>query len=163
MINTFPQFLFIRDDIETFVNDLKPGAKTNEDVFVEMARKRYRRQGTVRNFGEEIGKKGAMAEEIGKAVSQYREMVSMDQKGVLAEYVLRRKGVLDLFDSLQEYKDAEGEKRHREAALHSLICPMGVDSVSMEFEQHNLWMVDDRLAFFAYFNSDQKMAKYTDI
>jgi hypothetical protein len=163
LINTFPQFLFIRNEIETFVNELKPGTKSNEEVFVEMARKRYRRQGTIRNLSEEISKKGAMAEEIEKTVNQYREMVNVDQKGVLAEYVLRRKGVLDLFDSLQEYKDVEAEKRHREAALHSLICPMGVDSISMDFEQHNLWMVDDRLAFFAYFSSDQQMAKYTDI
>ncbi len=163
LINTFPQFLFIRDEMEEFVDGLKPAAKSNEDVFLEMARKRYRRQGTIRTLGDEITKKGAMSEKIDETVSRYREMVGADQRGVLAEYVLRRKGVLDLFDSLQEWKEADTEKRHREAALHSLICPMGVDSVHMEFEQHNLWMVDDRLAFFAYFNSDRQLAKYTDL
>jgi hypothetical protein len=163
LINSFPQFLFIRDDLESFINELKPGAKSNEEVFVEMARKRFRRQGAIRSLGEEIGKKGAMADEIEETVTQYREMVKVDQKGVLAEYVLRRKAVLDLFDSLQEYKDVGAKKRHREAALHSLICPMGVDSVSMEFEDHNLWIVDDRLAFFAYFSSDQQLSKYTSI
>jgi len=128
-----------------------------------MARKRYRRQGMIRTLSEEITKKGAMSKQIEETVSRYRDMVGADQKGVLAEYVLRRKGVLDLFDSLQEWKEADTEKRHREAVLHSLICPMGVDSVNMEFEQHNLWMVDERLAFFAYYNSDQKLAKYTDL
>ncbi|MBV8870125.1 MAG: hypothetical protein JOY65_12015 [Acetobacteraceae bacterium] len=163
LINTFPQFLFIRDEMEEFIDKLKPATKSNEDVFVEMARQRYRRQGTIRNLGEEINKKGVMSHQIEEAVSRYRDMVGADQRGVLAEYVLRRKGVLDLFDSLQEYKDADTEKRHREAALHSLICPMGVDSVGMEFEQHNLWMVDDRLAFFAYFNSDRQLSRYTNL
>lgn len=163
LINTFPQFLFIRDEMETFVDKLKPSAKSQEEVFVEMARERYRRQGRIRNLGEEISKKGVMSEKIEEAVSRYRSMVGADQRGVLAEYVLRRKSVLDLFDSLQEYKDTDTEKRHREAALHSLICPMGIDSVGMEFEQHNLWMVDDRLAFFAYFNSDQQLSKYTSL
>lgn len=163
IINDFPQFLFIRDEIESFIDGLKPSIKSTEDVFLEMARKRYRRQGTIRSLGEEITKKGSMSEKIEEAVSRYRSMIGEDQRGVLAEYVLRRKGVLDLFDSLQEWRDAATEKRHREAALHSLICPMGVDSADMEFEQHNLWMVDDRLAFFAYFNSDKRLSSYTDI
>ena len=163
LINTFPQFLFIRDEMEEFISKLKPSTKSNEDVFLEMARQRYRRQGTIRTLGEEISKKGAMSDKIEETVSRYRDMVGADQRGVLAEYVLRRKGVLDLFDSLQEYKDAGTEKRHREAALHSLICPMGVDSVGMGFEEHNLWMVDDRLAFFAYFNSDRQLLKYTNV
>ena len=163
LIQSFPQFLFIRDEMQDFVDKLKPATRSTEDVFLEMARRRYRRQGTIRTLGEEIGKKGKMSAQIDESVAKYREMVSMDQKGVLAEYVLRRKSVLDLFDSLQEYKDVEDKTRHLEAALHSLICPMGIDSVNMEFEQHNLWMVDDRLAFFAYFNSDRQLATYTDI
>ena len=138
LINTFPQFLFIRDEIEQFVDKLKPAAKSNEDVFLEMARERFRRQGTIRSLGEEISKKGFMSRKIEETVGRYRALVDSGRRGVLAEYVLRRKSVLDLFDSLQEYKDDGTEKRHREAALHSLICPMGVDSVNMEFEQHNL-------------------------
>jgi hypothetical protein len=114
-------------------------------------------------LGAEIGKMGQMSAQIDETVAKYREMVSVDQQGVLAEYVLRRKSVLDLFDSLQEYKNIEDKRRYLEAALHSLICPMGVDSSKMEFEQHNLWMVDDRLAFFAYFNSDRQLSAYTDI
>lgn len=163
LINTFPQFLFIRDEMEEFVDKLKPSTKSNEDLFLEMARQRYRRQGTIRNLGEEINKKGVMSDKIEETVTRYRSMIDADQRGVLAEYVLRRKGVLDLFDSLQEYKDVGAETRHREAALHSLICPMGVDSVGMEFEKHNLWMVDDRLAFFAYFNSDRQLSTYTNL
>jgi hypothetical protein len=163
LIQSFPQFLFIREEMQDFVEKLKPATKSTEDVFLEMARRRYRRQGKIRSLCEEIGKKGQMSAQIDETVAKYREMVSVDQQGVLAEYVLRRKSVLDLFDSLQEYKDIEEERRHLEAALHSLICPMGVDSTTMEFEQHNLWMVDDRLAFFAYFNSDRQLSKYTDI
>ncbi len=155
LIASFPQFLFIRDEMEPFIEALPAGIKSQEDVFLAMARRRYRRQADIRNLGEDINKKGVMNEEIEASVARYKDMVSLDQKGVLAEYVLRRKSVLDLFDSLQEYKDVEAQKHHREAALHSLICPMGVESVGQEFEDHNLWMVDDRLAFFAYFNSDR--------
>jgi len=113
-------------------------------------------------LSEEISKKGAMSAEIEASIDAYRGMISIDQKGVLAEYVMRRKAVLDLFDRLREYEDPEKEKPHREAAMHSLICPMGVDSTKLEFDDHNLWMVDDRLAFFAYFASDKRLKSYVD-
>ena len=100
LIQSYPQFLYIRDEMETFITTLRPGAKTSEDVFVEMARNRFRRQRKISNLGNEISKKGAMTTEIEASIDAYRGMVSMDQKGVLAEYVMRRKAVLDLFDNL---------------------------------------------------------------
>jgi hypothetical protein len=149
--------------METFITTLRPGAKTSEDVFVEMARNRFRRQRKISILGNEISKKGAMTTEIEASIDAYRGMVSMDQKGVLAEYVMRRKAVLDLFDNLREFEDPDAEKAHKEAALHSLICPMGVDSTKLDFEDHNLWMVDDRLAFFAYFRSDRRIQSYVNV
>jgi hypothetical protein len=104
-----------------------------------------------------------MTAEIEASIDTYQGMVSIDQKGVLAEYVMRRKAVLDLFDNLRAFEDQEAEVAHKEAALHSLICPMGSDSTKMDFEDHNLWMVDDRLAFFAYFSSDRRMQSYVDV
>jgi hypothetical protein len=163
LIQSYPQFLYIRDEMESFITALRPGAKSNEDVFVEMARNRYRRQAKINRLGSEISKKGAMTAEIEASIGAYQGMVSMDQKGVLAEYVMRRKAVLDLFDNLREYEDQDAEVAHKEAALHSLICPMGSDSTKMDFEDHNLWMVDDRLAFFAYFSSDRRLQSYVDV
>jgi hypothetical protein len=163
LIQSYPQFLYIRDEMESFITALRPGAKSNEDVFVEMARNRYRRQAKINRLGSEISKKGAMTAEIEASIGAYQGMVSMDQKGVLAEYVMRRKAVLDLFDNLREYEDQDAGVAHKEAALHSLICPMGSDSTKMDFEDHNLWMVDDRLAFFAYFSSDRRIQSYVDV
>ena len=100
--------------------------------------------------------------QIEASIQAYQGMISVDQKGVLAEYVMRRKAVLHLFDHLREYEDLDKERAHREAALHSLICPMGTDSSKLEFDDHNLWMVDDRLAFFAYFASDKRLKTYVD-
>jgi hypothetical protein len=40
---------------------------------------------------------------------------------------------------------------------------MQADSADLGFEDHNLWIVDDRLAFFDYFTSDKKLKDFTDI
>jgi hypothetical protein len=79
----------------------------------------------------------------------------------LAEYVVRRKAVLDIMDKLLEYKDAEKQSYQREDALHQLICPMRVDSTKLSIEDHNLWLIDDRLAFFNYFASDIELRNYS--
>jgi hypothetical protein len=71
--------------MEEFVRTLKAGAGSREDVFVEMARARYRRQSRINRLGDEIGKKSAMSADIEASIDAYRAMINVDQKGVLAE------------------------------------------------------------------------------
>lgn len=165
----YPQFLFIRDELDTFVTKMAPGVAGKEAVFVEMARARYRRQTQVNRLEREIagaadGKPApnGSREKLQERIREYSAMVQTDQKGVLAEYVVRRKAVLDLLDTFSGYEDTEAQRQHREDALHGLICPMRKDSTQLDYEDHNLWLLDDRLAFFAYFNSDRQLRSYTD-
>lgn len=160
LLREYPQFLFIGREIDKFVEGLKPGATSPEDVFMEMARQRYRRQRTVISLERQITQRGEV--NIRELMDRYEAMVTTDQKGVLAEYVVRRKAVLDLLDSLQAYEDAEARKPYREDALHRLVCPMKTDSDRLNYEDHNLWLLDDRLAFFAYFNSDKELRSYVN-
>lgn len=39
---------------------------------------------------------------------------------------------------------------------------MRTDSSRLEITDHQLWLLDDRLAFFAYFASDRALKTYTD-
>jgi hypothetical protein len=43
-----------------------------------------------------------------------------------------------------------------------IICPMRKDSQQLQFNDHNLWMVDDRLPFFKFFASDVELKKYCE-
>jgi hypothetical protein len=160
LVIEYPQFLYLQERMDEFVGSLKPGATSQEDVFVEMARSRFRRQREVRGLERKIATKGQ--EGVRELMDEYGKMVTADQKGVLAEYVIRRKAVLDLLDRMRGFEDVEEERQHREEALHSLVCPMQRDSTQVAYEEHNLWLVDDRLAFFAYFNSDKRLSSYTD-
>ena len=44
-----------------------------------------------------------------------------------------------------------------------MICPMRIDSSSLEIADHNLWLLDDRLAFYHFFASDKQIQSYTGI
>ena len=56
----------------------------------------------------------------------------------------------------------EGEKSEYEDVLHDIVCPLRSTTDDMGYEDHNLWIVDDRLAFYSYFNSDTPMKKQVE-
>lgn len=74
----------------------------------------------------------------------------------LAEYVIHRKLVLDLFDKLLKRKATE-------KAVHSLIFPLQTLSDEVGFEDHNLWMLDEKLSYHKYLASDKTFKKIEPI
>lgn len=67
----------------------------------------------------------------------------------LSEYVIHRKLVLDLFQKLLNEKATE-------KAVHNLVFPLQTLSDDIGFEDHNLWMIDDKLSYHKYLASDKR-------
>lgn len=86
-------------------------------------------------------------------VHELTEKISIASKNDLAHYVCTRKKVIDLFESLRKRKD-DGTASY-ESAMHNLIYPMGYNSEELDYEDHNLWLLDERLAFSKFTASDQ--------
>ena len=78
-------------------------------------------------------------------------------KNDLAHYVCTRKNVLDLFDNLR--KRTEAGKAHLECEVHNLIFPMVSNDRRTEYNNHNLWLLDERLVFTQYIASDKVISK----
>lgn len=74
----------------------------------------------------------------------------------LTKYVIGRRVILELFDKLLEKK--EDNKYALEKAIHTLIYSMGKDSNTIE-QEHNLWIIDERLPFSSYISSDKKFSQ----
>ncbi len=161
IISENPQFLYVERELGEFTEGLQPNCIKKEDIFVELARNRFRRQKKFIQVGKEITTKAAIGEALDQKISEYEQYIRDEKKGALAEYVVRRKAVLDLFESFLEYDDPEKESHKREEALHQLICPMRVDNNLLTIDDHNLWILDDRLAFSHYFSSDLEIKKFT--
>jgi hypothetical protein len=95
-------------------------------------------------------------------VSAAKEIQSSEQLA-LAQHVVRRKLVLELLEKLLKRVRVVAEKNddyHLEQTLHSLICPMSVrgdDPKHKEARSHDLWIVDERLAFTRAFASDNRL------
>ena len=98
----------------------------------------------------------ANQEEISKAISKITEIGKSD----LAHYVFNRKSVLQAFQHLLKRRD-DG-KGELEKEVHNLIYPMGNDSDNTIYEDHNLWLLDERLVFSEYIASDKKIGTKAD-
>jgi hypothetical protein len=113
-------------------------------------------------------------ENFAEAVRQAADEVQAEEQRQLTEYVLRRKMVLDVMEVLirrvrekvskegKETKEQKADDFHLEQTLHQFICPMkvrGDDTDAIEATDHDLWVIDERLAFARYFASDVPFTK----
>ena len=163
LITENPQFISLLEDLDDFVVALPPNSASKpEEIYVSLARHRYRKQREFKKIAREIDAVPAHDDQIQEKVNEYLKFIDTEKKGALAEYVTKRKAILDFFDHLTQYEDPEKRKHHFEDAVHSLICPMKVDSTEITVGDHNLWLLDDRLAFFNFFASDKEARKYLE-
>ncbi len=72
----------------------------------------------------------------------------------LAQYVAKRKTVIALFEKYLAWVEATKEYEE-EKSLHNLLFVMGGTNSDVSYDKHNLWLLDDRLAFFGYIASDK--------
>lgn len=82
-------------------------------------------------------------------------MLSENGKASLAGYIVQRKLILDL---LKKRLEIEGDKFAREEAIHELIFPMRTTSDEVSYEDQNLWIIDERLAYHYYLASDKPLS-----
>jgi hypothetical protein len=163
VITENPQFLYVEPNVKTFAEGLQPNTFKKEDIFVELSRSRFRRHRTFALLEKDIVKSEIIDDALKDKVDEYTKFITDEKRGALAEYVTRRKAVIDLFQKFLEYKDEEKPNYQREDAIHRLVCPMRVDSHTLEIEDHNLWLLDDRLAFYRFFASDKEVRSYSGV
>src|SRR5690606_466269 len=95
-------------------------------------------------------------EEYSRRIDEYLSKASDLKRSDLANYVAHRKVILDLLGKAIQ-KGGDG-KYSKEDVLHKLIMPMQIVSDEVRFEDSNLWLVDERLAFHNFLASDKTLS-----
>lgn len=75
----------------------------------------------------------------------------------LSKYIFHRKTVIDILN-----KHIRGNKLGqfaKEETIHRLIFPLRCTSDDVSYEDHNLWLIDERLAYHQYLASDKPFKK----
>lgn len=127
---------------------------SDEKIELELQRIKFRKEQEAR-----IDIQAVMDSTDDEFESQLNDIISKITelgKNDLAHYVCNRKVVLNfLQESLKRREDGKG---HLEKEVHQIAFPMGKDSEQIEYEDHNLWLLDERLVFSEYISSDRKIS-----
>jgi hypothetical protein len=90
--------------------------------------------------------------DLAKNVSEIVNKISDTSKNDLIHYIALRRNILDLFAKSLE-TNAQGGYSGK-GVVHDIIFPRKGDTDSTSLEDHNLWMIDERLNFTTYVSSD---------
>lgn len=94
-----------------------------------------------------------------KRIEEYLIKAGELKQSDLANYVAHRKVILDLLGkAIQIGKDG---KYSKEEVVHRLIMPMQKVSDEIRFDDSNLWLLDERLAFHNFLASDKSIQSMT--
>ncbi len=75
--------------------------------------------------------------------------------------MVRRKSVMQLFKKYLEWRN--NENFMLEEDLHNIIFTMGADTNNVPDDYHNLWLLDERLAFHSFAASDKQLRSNTKL
>ena len=153
--NEHLRFYNIAKDPQEISEKLSLSIQKDEDIFVEMSRQSLRQYKKARRQLAEAKKKALP--DIDQKAKDYVAELQDESLSLLAEYIYKRKLILDMFEEKSAFADVDAEKAHYERVVHEMICPLGATKSNLNYEDHNLWVIDDRLAFYSYFNSDKQM------
>ena len=140
-------------------NAIKPEQFAQALIPIRIRRDKDRNE-KVQRIITELGSDTGIPSDLVAAVQAAAHEVRAEEQRQLAEYVLRRKIVLDVLAVLirRIRERADGSQDFQlESTLHQFICPMrvrGDDPSKIEQSDHDLWIVDERLTFTKYFASD---------
>jgi hypothetical protein len=96
------------------------------------------------------------AEDLKKVMGMITDMSEVD----LADYVVQRKMILMLFERVLKLNNKN--EYELEARIHNIIFPMRKTSEEVDYKEHNLWVIDERLAYHKYLRSDKPLDEEDD-
>ncbi len=163
VVTNFPRYAYLVKDRGEFAKKLPLNRKTEEDIYREMSVYDYRASRDVKNDLRVLAGKEddpANTEEFNAKLTEVMDRIGEQERASLAEYVSKRKLVIELLASRLGYEDKENEKLYREEAIHRVVCPLRVNSGDIDYGNHNLWLIDDRLAYYDFWASDQSIRSF---
>jgi hypothetical protein len=146
----------------TYIHELDlsaiPYALTDERIEMELQSIKFTKEQETKREVKDIlaSDDDTFEQKISAIVSKISEAGKND----LAHYVSTRKAVLVLFEELLK-RNSNGDAK-LEKEIHNIIFPMTEDSESISYEDHNLWLLDERLVFSQFIASDKKISKKKD-
>jgi len=130
----------------------KPNNWKAQDFVSNLAIERYRAS---KDLSKSIVTAANNPDRYMETIQEIVKKIDESNKEALAEYVVHRKKVIELIEVARKYT---GDGRHApEDTIHDLVFRRFSDTADTDYFEHNLWLIDDALAFLPYVSSDRSM------
>lgn len=153
--NEAPQFRHLLKYMISDVAAIKPNLSDEKlDDELHKIKRRFDKEIKEQNrrLLEDLNKGAFTFESYGTLFRKQVEKVSYANGANLAEYIAHRKVIIDLLEfGIRKKEDGHFQK---EQFIHNLLYPMRTTSEEMPYDRHNLWLIDEKLAYCSYICSD---------
>jgi hypothetical protein len=131
-----------------------PYKPTNEEIESRFQKEKFAQESQIKREVTKLLEEGNI-ENLKKNALEIVSKISGTSKNDLIHYIALRRNILDIFGkSLQV--DETGAYTS-EGVVHDIIFPRKGDTDTTSFEDHNLWIIDERLNFTNYVSSDMQL------
>ena len=133
-----------------------PYKPTHEEIESVLQKDKYAREVSIKRDVAHLMSESnlhTLKENVVKVVGK----ISATSKDELIHYIALRRNILDLFFKSLEMNESGGYSS--EGVVHDIVFPRRGDSETIQFHDHNLWIVDERLNFTNYVSSDVQLSK----
>ena len=124
---------------------------SDEEIESRLQKEKFTEEAQIKRDVSKILASGNL-EGLEKNVKDIVEKISGTSQNDLIHYIAMRRNILDLFGKSLEWD--ENQKYSSEGFVHDIIFPRKGDTLRTPFENHNLWIIDERLNFTNYVSSD---------
>lgn len=150
-----PKYKLMRKYFPNFYSSIPND--TNEDK-LEMSLYSAQRnwEEKIKKDGKELSKnaKKYNSDKLEQLKEEYINGVTAIGKACLTEYICKRKAILDILEN-SLCIDQDTNRYSLEEVVHKLICPMIATSDDLNFDDMNLWIIDEKLSYHYYLASDK--------
>lgn len=159
-----PQYRLLLSQRPEVVDKIKPEL-SDSDLEIALHAEVLAWDMDAKKRGEDIRSRmatnGITAGDVMPRFNEYCKEITAISRISLSEYIVRRKVILDILETALEKKD-DGTYVN-ESQIHAIICPMRYTSDEVNFEEMNLWIIDERLAYHNFLASDKQMRELPQI
>ncbi|GAB3726190.1 hypothetical protein GCM10027594_07850 [Hymenobacter agri] len=137
------------------LNKIRPGLSPDKlDIELHKVRNELVLE-TKHEVGRMLDASEALApntEEFTKDLNKLMSQISDVNQTNLADYVVQRKMILMLFERVLKLRN--DNTYELEERIHNIVFPMESNSDQIQYKDHNLWLIDERLSYHNFLHSD---------
>ena len=154
-----PQFKAVLKYEPQTIKRMPPNLKGNK-LDIELFKVQNKLEASVKELGEQIFNGDddfKNSEDYQSKYTEYFEKFNEVGKANLAKYIVHRKAVIDLLDKFIGFD--ENDNLQTEDTIHNIFFPIRTESDEINYNQQNLWLIDERLSYHHYLASDKAFKK----